>query len=198
MGMALPLLLPETGEPVYYSAAMVDALNDATEGVFPRYECVYGELFVTVAPPTPWHQHVRARLYLALVNYAKREPAAGYIGELESKFTFQRADVNVSPDLWAVRAEEWRALDWNALTVPLLLAEVLSPSTGRRDRFAKRRAYLDARVPLYWIVDVDRRMVEVWTPGLDFPRVERERVAWHPEGAREPFTLALAELFAPV
>lgn len=106
--------------------------------------------------------------------------------------------MNVSPDLWAVRTAEWHAQDWDALTVPLLLAEVLSKSTRRRDRFAKRRAYLDAGVPLYWIVDADAHAVDVWTPGLDFPRVERERLVWHPEGAREPFTYALAELFAPV
>ncbi|GJG88991.1 hypothetical protein tb265_41720 [Gemmatimonadetes bacterium T265] len=198
MGVALSLPLPEAGEPVYYSAEMVDALNDAVEGALPRYECVYGELFVTVSPPRPWHQEVCFRLFDALRAYARREPAAGSVGLLQSKFTFRRADTNVSPDVWAVRTEEWRALDWEALAVPLLLAEVLSPSTRRWDRFAKRRAYIDAGVPLYWIVDADAHSVDVWTPGLDFPPVERERLVWHPEGAREPFALDLAELFAPV
>jgi len=36
----------------------------------------------------------------------------------------------------------------------------------------------------------------VWTPDLEFPRIERERLAWHPEGADEPLVLELAELFA--
>jgi Uma2 family endonuclease len=35
--------------------------------------------------------------------------------------------------------------------------------------------YREAGVPLYWVVDGDERMVEVWTPADDFPAVERER-----------------------
>ena len=198
MAMVLSVPLPNSGEPVYYSVDMVDALNAAVPGRFPRYECVYGELLVTVTAARPWHYEVGDRLWFALKQYAAREPAAGHVGAYESKITFGRADVYVSPDIWAVRTDEWRAQNWDALGTPLLLAEVLSPSTRKRDRFKKRRAYQDAGVPLYWIVDGDERWVEVWTPGLDFPRVEREQLVWHPEGAREPFTLALAELFAPV
>lgn len=196
--MATVLRQPDTGEPIYYTADMVDALNEAAPERLPKYECVYGELFVTVNPPRPWHATLVLRLYDALRAYTSREPAAGFVGIVQSKFTFRRPDVNVDPDVWVTSAAEWRAQDWEAVTTPLLLAEVLSRSTSRRDRFNKRLAYMHAGVPLYWIVDGDRRQVEVWTPGADFPRMERERLAWHPEGAHEPFTLALAELFAPV
>jgi hypothetical protein len=40
--------------------------------------------------------------------------------------------------------------------------------------------------------------VVIGTPADDFPRVEREMLVWHPAGAREPFTLALEELFRSV
>jgi Uma2 family endonuclease len=53
-------------------------------------------------------------------------------------------------------------------------------------------------IPLYLIVDPDERAVEVWTPEATLPVLERERLAWHPEGAPEPFTLALEELFRPI
>ena len=198
MGMALSLPLPTDGQPVYYSVDMVDALNAAVPGRFPRYECVHGELLVTVTAARPWHYTVGNRLLFALQQYAAREPAAGFIGAYESKITFGRPDVYVAPDVWAVRTEEWRAQRWDALGTPLLLAEVLSPSTRKRDRFKKRLAYMEAGVPLYWIVDGDERWVEVWTPGVDFPHVEREQLVWRPEGAREPFVYALADLFAPV
>lgn len=196
--MAIPLQQPATGEPIYYTAEMVDALNAAEPERLPRYECVYGKLFVTVSPPRPWHATLVRRLFLALVRYAEREPAAGWVCNQHSKFTFRRPDVNVSPDVWAVPTGEWREQSWDALTVPLLLAEVLSPSTKRRDRFDKRRAYMEAGVPLYWIVDGDHRWVEVWTPGVHFPHFERERLVWQPEGAAEPFAYALEELFAAV
>lgn len=196
--MATAIRQPDTGEPIYYTVEMVDALNAAEPERLPRYECVYGELLVTVTPPRPWHGALVLRLYDALRDYARREPAAGRVGNIESKFTFGRPDVSTQPDIWAMRAEDWQRQDWDAPTVPLLVAEVLSPSTKRMDRFPKRRAYMDAGVPLYWIVDGDGRWVEVWTPGVAFPQVEREQLEWLPRGAGEPFTYALAELFAPV
>jgi len=33
---------------------------------------------------------------------------------------------------------------------------------------------------------------------LSHPATERERLVWHPPGAREPFTLGLEELFRPL
>lgn len=80
----------------------------------------------------------------------------------------------------------------------LLVTEVLSPSSARGDRFLKRVRYRDAGVPLYWVVDGDERSVEIWTPSDDFPIVERERLVWHPAGAREESTLSLEELFRPL
>lgn len=78
------------------------------------------------------------------------------------------------------------------------MAEVLSPSTARGDRVLKRLRYREAGVPLYWVVDGDGRSVESWTAADEFPAVERERLAWHPPGAREPLTLSLEELFRPL
>jgi Uma2 family endonuclease len=71
-------------------------------------------------------------------------------------------DVLLQPDVFVVPVEQARALDWKAIRDLLLVAEVLSPSTPRPDRFTKRRRYQEARVPLYWIVDGDARQVEVW------------------------------------
>ena len=77
----------------------------------------------------------------------------------------------------------------------LLAVEVLSPSTAARDRGIKRRLYLEAGVEEYWIVDVDKHHVAVWTPEAESPHVETEQVTWSPPGNDEPFTVELAELF---
>lgn len=196
MATALPHVLPADEPPLYYSAAMVDALNRVEQDAVYCYECVDGELLVTPDVPRPWHAALVDRLYRALVRYADDEPAAGYVSTQPIRITFGRPDVNVRPDVWAIHTAEWRAQDWEAVTVPLLLVEVLSPSTQRHDRFPKRRAYMDAGVPLYWVVDGERRHVEVWTPGASFPRFEREQLTWHPEGAAAPFAYALGALFA--
>ena len=89
-------------------------------------------------------------------------------------------------------------LDWANMTTLLLTAEVLSPSSLRADRFAKRTLYQRAGVALYWIVDADARSVEVWTPDARFPATERDVLRWSPAGATRDFELTLNDLFAPI
>ena len=104
----------------------------------------------------------------------------------------------VQPDVFVASTEEMRTLTWSRVQTLLLVAEVLSPSSGKADRFLKRVRYREAGVPLYWVVDADDRSVEVWTPRDDFPAVERDRLLWQPAGASEPFDLSLSDLFRPV
>ena len=107
-------------------------------------------------------------------------------------------DILVQPDIFIAPWDEVRTLTWERIQHLLLVIEILSPTTARADRFTKRRLYQEVRVPTYWIVDVDERLVEVWTPDADLPAVEREGVEWLPEGAAEPFVLSVPELLRPV
>jgi Uma2 family endonuclease len=52
--------------------------------------------------------------------------------------------------------------------------------------------YQEVGVPLYWVVDLEAKAIEVWTPDVQFPTLERERVTWG------EFALELKELFRPV
>ena len=184
MGMAPPA-------PTYWTAEMARQLPDDGN----RYEVVYGELLVTPAP-RPWHEVLFERLMFELGAYLRREPVGIVLGS--------RADISwgpdalVQPDVFVVPLAQARTLDWTQYQDLLLVAEILSPSTARSDRFLKRRLYQEVGVPLYWILDGDQRQVEVWTPDARFPQVERERLAWHPAGASVPLTLELADLFKPI
>ena len=169
MGMAAPL---------YYTADMVRAMPDDGN----RYEVVYGELLVTPAP-RPWHQVVVQRLSLALGKYLEHE-AAGLVLSSPADISWG-PDVLVQPDVFVVPLEQARTLTWSRMRTLLLVAEVLSPSSIKGDRFLKRLRYREAGVPLYWVVDADERTVEVWTPADDFPAIE-------------PFTLRFEELFRPL
>jgi Uma2 family endonuclease len=182
MGMAAP---------IYYTADMVRAMPDDGN----RYEVVYGELLVTPAP-RPWHQVLVHRLSLALGLYLRSHPV-GVLLTSPADISWGR-DVLVQPDLFVVSSDEARTLTWSRMRTLLLVAEVLSPSSARADRFLKRLRYREAGVPLYWVVDGDERSVEIWTPSDDFPVLEHERLVWHPEAAREPFELSLRELFQPL
>jgi Uma2 family endonuclease len=182
MGMAAP---------IYYTADMVRALPDDGN----RYEVVYGELLVTPAPRL-WHQELTKRLIVALHGYLRREPV-GVVLSSPAEISWGQ-DVLVQPDVFVAATDEVRTLAWTEVRTLLLVAEVLSPSTARADRFLKRLRYREARVPLYWVVDGDARVVEIWTPADDFPAIERQRLLWQPPGASEPFELELEALFEPL
>ena len=182
MGMAVP---------IYFTADQVRALPDDGN----RYEVVRGELLVTPAPRL-WHQELVRRLLVALSSYLEAEPVGRV---LPSPADISWApDTLVQPDVFVAPIEQARTLDWAQVKDLLLIAEVLSPSTARADRFPKRLEYQRRGVSVYWIVDPDEHRVEVWTPDDAAPRFERERLVWRPAGAGAAFELALSELFREI
>ena len=182
MGMAAP---------VYYSAEMVRKLPDDGK----RYETVHGELLVTPAPRF-WHQEVAARIVEQLRAYLRQHPC-GHALQSPADISWS-PDTLVQPDVFVVDLEEARTGEWNRMRNLLLVVEVLSPGTTRQDRFAKRCLYQEVGVPLYCIVDPDRKAVEVWTPETQFPSIDRKRLVWEPRGAPEACVLDLEDLFRPV
>ena len=160
----------------YYTVDEVLAFPDDGN----KYELIYGELVVSPSPRF-WHQEVVMRLTRLLLDYCRREPV-GRVFNVDADLTWGRNDVLTQPDVFVLAPQDCDVARWEDVrNVPL--AEVLSTSTARHDRFGKRVVYRDQRVHTYWIVDVDAHAVEVWTPDAQFPRVERERLVWAPSGA---------------
>ncbi len=174
----------------YYTAAMVlDLPEDGN-----RYETVHGELLVTPAPRA-WHQFVLFRLAHAIAGYLERYPVG--VGATGGDISWSD-DTLVIPDLLVADRTEARTLSWDSVKTLLLVVEVVSPSSAHQDRVTKRRLYQDVGVPLYWLVDADRKVVEVWTPEVVTPTVERTAVRWHPSGAGEALVIDLENLFRPI
>jgi Uma2 family endonuclease len=178
-------------KPAYYTAEMVRALP--ADGN--RYETVHGELLVTPAP-RPFHQEVVRRLNFALSGYLDGENV-GHLFASPADISWDD-DILVQPDLFVVSLSEARTLDWSKMRTLSLAIEVLSPSTSRYDRFTKRRLYQEVGIPIYWIVDPERRLVEEWTPDLKFPQVRDVGVVWDPPQSSEPFSVDLIDLFRPI
>lgn len=174
--------------PAYYTAEMVRSLPQDGN----KYEVVHGELLVTPSP-RPWHEIVQSRLFLMLGNYLEREQVGLLLGP--NGDISWGPDILVQPDLYVVRMAEARRLVWSEYRTLLLAVEVLSPSTARYDRFTKRRLFQEVGVPLYWIVDPDKRQVEIWTPEVTFPTLEQERLRWMPDGAAMPCEVELGWVF---
>ncbi len=159
-----------------------------------RYELVFGELLVS---PTPRlrHQRVVNRLADALRPYCEREGVVEVFA-VPADLSWGRTDVLTQPDVFVLPPEYRSGAEWTDVRYVPLVAEVLSPSTARYDRFNKRLAYRDVGVPTYWILDADARIAEVWTPDALAPRIEREVLRWHPANVSAPLVVELAALFA--
>jgi predicted methyltransferase len=65
-------------------------------------------------------------------------------------------------------------------------------------RRSLRRLYQEAGVPLYWVVDGERRVVEEWMGEGDFPRIIADALRWRPAGATGEFSYSVDELLRPV
>jgi Uma2 family endonuclease len=176
-----------------WTAREVRQLIDENPLATPRYELVDGELLVTPSPALQ-HQVAVGKLLIMLSAYLDRAPVGRVISspsdvELEPEFLSQ-------PDVFVIPMNEWRRATVEGLPVrELLLAiEVLSPSSSRHDRVRKRALY-QRHVPDYWIVDLDARLIERWTPGDDRPALITDSLVWHPKKAETPFMLDVPTLF---
>ena len=154
-----------------------------------KYELVRGELFVT-PPSSVSHEDIIAILVDPLGPYVKR----WRLGRVHTARAVVRAlESEVEPDVM-VRPAGPATEDWAKLPVPILVIEIASKSTRRRDRGKKRAHYLDVGVPEYWIVDRETRAIQIVRPGAE-DVVEREMASWHPALADEPFGVDVPALF---
>jgi Uma2 family endonuclease len=177
-----------------WTARDVRELIAAAPLATPRYELVDGELLVTPSPGPP-HQWAVTRLLFELALYLRDQPVADVLTS-PSDIEVEPEQVT-QPDIFILsNAEADRVTRDGFPAHELLVAiEVVSPSSARHDRVTKRALY-HRRVPEYWIVDVDARVIERWQRGRDHPEIVTTTLEWTPEGATRPFTLDLPSLFA--
>lgn len=121
-------------------------LDQLPEGP-PHPELIDGVLLVQ-GSPRPRHARAVRHLVLALAGACPRrlEVIPGGLEWVIDDRTMLVPDVMVV-DPTTVDDDE------GLLAPPLLVVEVLSPSTRRHDLVHKRRAYADGGCPGYWIVD---------------------------------------------
>ena len=159
-----------------------------------RYETVDGELLVSPAPRLI-HQHVVGAIYLQLGTWVQ--------GPGKRVGVALMAPSEVSPDAYTLGQPDRFVLPPISKAVlfgqepaptPLLVVEVLSPSTARDDRLKKRPRFQRAGIEC-WLVDVESHLVERWTPDADRPEICTDSVTWAPVGSLEPFRLALNSIW---
>ncbi len=166
-----------------------------------RYEIIDGELYVSKQPHW-YHQIVCTVLSSPLLRWSL-DTGAGVVNGAPGVIFAD--DDDVAPDLVWVSKERLATVlapDGKLHAAPDLVVEVLSPGTTneRRDRDVKLKLYSRRGVREYWIVDWQRRHVEV------FRRVDTAlqliATLLESDSLQSPllpgFTLPVTELFAQV
>ena len=190
--MVMPAATPPPSSPVRWNRAMLDALPDDGQ----RHEIIDGVHFVTPSPATA-HQFVVSELVGLLFIYLRAEPV-GWV--LASPSDIELApDTIVQPDILVLpRTSDRRPRTWAEAGLPILVIEVISPSSRSRDRIVKRPRYQRAGIAEYWIVDIESQLVERWTPTDERPEIITGELQWHPAGAASALVIDLAPIFAVI
>lgn len=128
-----------------------------------QIELIDGEVIVSPSP-SPWHQLIVGRLYVALTAWARTRAEPAFIGlsPLDVRFAAGRI---LQPDLFVILGQIDVMRPGPIDRVPDLCIEIVS-SDRFYDRVTKRLVYAPSGVREYWVVD-HAHLVERWTgPGL--------------------------------
>jgi Uma2 family endonuclease len=155
-----------------------------------RYELVRGELLVS-PPPSVAHESICDVLHRRLYRYVEDNDLGRVSGP---RAVIQRSGSQTEPDLTVRPITRPLPKSWAQMPNPILVVEVLSPSTRRNDEEKKRRFYLDIEIPEYWIVDGDQRSIRVIRPG-EGDLLAGDAVRWHPTGATDPLIIDVQAMF---
>ncbi|HWP96489.1 MAG TPA: Uma2 family endonuclease [Syntrophomonadaceae bacterium] len=127
-----------------------------------RFEILDGML-IKEPSPNVMHQRVSRRLQRILEDYFWEVDPGGEIFNAPLDVTFHDISV-VQPDVFYVSGEQKQIVkDTRIDGPPVLVVEVLSPSSGRRDRLQKLRIYQRVEVQHYWLVNPQERTLECFS-----------------------------------
>ena len=161
-----------------------------------RYEIIDGALFVTPAPSLD-HQAALGHLHRLLAEYLDANPIGyAFLAPADVIFSPRRA---VQPDVFVLPlAGARRPHSFDEVKRLLLVVEVLSPTTARADRVAKRTLYREENVAEYWILDLDSRTIDRSTPADSRVDAFADQIEWRPAGTASPLVIDLPGYFARV
>ncbi len=124
-----------------------------------RYELYEGELYVIPTPFVP-HQRALGKLMFLLAQFVDRNQV-GEALHAPLDVVFSESTV-VQPDILFISHQRRGIIgEQNISGAPDLVVEILSPSTEERDRGIKLQLYGRYGVQEYWLVDPEKRTVEV-------------------------------------
>jgi Uma2 family endonuclease len=175
--------------PAEWTVDMLDALPEDGN----RYEIIDGVLFVTPAP-SDLHQLVLGALHGRLRTYLRPWDVGRVLMSPADVRREDRSRTRAQPDIFVVRLTEKQRPPYPFDLADLLLAvEVESPGNPAYDYQTKRRLYLAAGVPEYWIVSPESRTISRWRTLADPGEVVTDSLVWQPAGMPHPLRIDLPD-----
>lgn len=131
-----------------------------------RWELIDGMPYAMSPAPSRKHQEVVGELFAEFRNYLRDKSCRVYIAPFDVRLGVENEADNqainvVQPDITVV-CDKNKLDDKGCKGAPDLIVEILSPSTGKRDRWLKYKLYERAGVQEYWIVEPQNETVEVY------------------------------------
>jgi Uma2 family endonuclease len=162
-----------------------------------RLELIEGEIVVTPSP-APMHQLVAHRLAV-LLDHAIVATDRGIVMQAPVDVFLEEHNVP-QPDLVVLLNDRLHLFGSTMIeSAPSMVIEIISPSSGDRDRVTKRNLYARFGVPEYWLVDPDGRSIAIFSHPRE-GRYQAETVASDvADSATIPgLAIEVAALFASV
>jgi len=144
-------------EAVFEDALLDVRAWDALPDTKPRYELIEGRL-VQKTLKTNSQAWAAGQLLFALMNWSEN---TGWRFLIEGTGVWLNERNGAVPDVVGFSPEQSLRPEATHNETPFLVAEVLSPSTARRDRTFKKTRYAAIGIALYLIIDPSNRTFEV-------------------------------------
>lgn len=149
--------LPQKKEKYSYK----DYLNWSEEE---RWEIIDGAAYMQAAP-SRIHQEISGELHRRFANYLQGKPCRVYHAPFCVRLDAEKDDndiINVvEPDITVV-CDSSKLDERGCKGSPDMIIEILSPSTGKKDKVIKFNKYEKAGVKEYWILEPDQKLVSVF------------------------------------
>lgn len=132
-----------------------------------RIEIIHGQPMTMQAAPSRKHQEISGAVFAQIHHYLEGKRCKVYAAPFavrvldDADTPDDSSDTVVEPDI-SVVCDGSKLDDHGCKGAPDMIAEVLSPSTARVDRFVKLNLYQRAGVKEYWIIDPVAQSVQVF------------------------------------
>lgn len=126
-----------------------------------RVELIDGVIYDMTAPTNP-HQMIQGELFFQLTSYinGKKGTCIPFMAPADVQLD-EDDKTMVQPDVFIV-CDRSKITKTHTIGAPDFIAEILSPSTWRKDLYTKLAKYADAGVREYWLIDPETLKIMVY------------------------------------